>query len=139
MWRTSKWLPRPAGNSSVATWLPTALAAKVKQSVASVCPSVCSTPLCEVTDLWTWVCACVCVCHNHSSPGIESQGHRRSRYQRSMSSTYGCGNKVTQSVWPRFSIEDVFSSWRGIGERRSCILPTVVAQWGHSDHRLVYI
>jgi len=48
-------------------------------------------------------CMCVgTVCHDHSSPGIESQGHR------SMSSTYGHSNTVKRSVWTQSSIEDSF-------------------------------
>jgi len=51
--------------------------AKVKQSLASVCPSVCFHSV-----IWTdWQLfeleyCFVSVGHDHSSPGIESQGHR---------------------------------------------------------------
>jgi len=77
------------------------LAGKVKQSLASVRPSVrlFHNPLRRLNRL-TFELAFLCVVtHDHSSPGIRvkviGQG------QRSMSSTYGHGNAVTQSVPPR--------------------------------------
>ena len=81
-----------------------------KASVASVRPSVC--PSVHLFSLYLfnrltfelWVMY-VSVCYDHSSPGIERQGHRsRSKVNP------GRMGVVTQSVWPRSSIEDSFSS-----------------------------
>jgi len=93
------------------TWvLPTVSAAKLKQSVASVRPSVCPSvrlfPLYRLNWL-TSELECVCVwvmtiARLRLKIKVIRQG------QRSMFSAYGRGNAVKRSVWPRSSTEDSF-------------------------------
>jgi len=103
----------------------------VKQSVASFlpfCSSVCFYSI-FWTD-WTWNLSFVCVwvmtiAHLGLKVKVIGQG------QRAESSACGRG-KVTRSVWPRFSIEDGFSSYNSAVLRRvegGVNLGTAVRVW----------
>jgi len=59
-------------NSQLPSWLPTQLAGKVLRSIVSVRPF----SFYLLNQLTLDLDFCICVGHDHSSPGIESQGHR---------------------------------------------------------------
>jgi len=114
IFRPGSWPPKILGTSKwflIDNLLPTALAGKVKQSVASICPLVCPS-VCFHSMLWTdwplnWsLCVWVMtITRLGLKVNVIVLG------QRSMSSAYGRGNAVTRFVWPRSSIEDSFSSY----------------------------
>ena len=95
-------------NNFVEVWTCGYLAEKVKQSVSSVCLSVCLFPLFLLNRL-NFELEFLCVeVMNIARLRMKVRVIGQGRGQRSMSSTYGRGNAVTRSVWSRSSIKDIF-------------------------------
>jgi len=74
--------------------LPTALARKLKQSLASVCPSVRLLPL-YLSNRLAFELELLCVDHDHNSAWIESQGHFKVKAARL---DYWRSNAITPSL-----------------------------------------
>jgi len=105
--------------------LPTALAGKVKQSVAAVCPSDCLS-VCYHSIFWTdWplnLNFCLCMGHDPSSPGIVSH-----RLRSKVSVKFP--TPVTLSLWPRFSIEEFFQYCHNIRRDWSIPIDSLQRSW----------